>query len=116
MNRSVGDKEKVGEELISRPYVLEKGKDWQIVHLPTHKDHFYDVHRFEFSKDIVVQTSRQCHILMLVEGSSIQLKTERGCVQRYNYAETFIVPAAAGSYTLINEGAGTAKVIKAFIK
>jgi hypothetical protein len=55
-------------------------------------------------------------VLNLVEGTSIELCTARGMRQRFNYAETFIVPAAAGAYTLINTGDHPAKVVKTFLK
>jgi predicted NBD/HSP70 family sugar kinase/mannose-6-phosphate isomerase class I len=107
--------ERVKEELISRPQVLEKGLDWQVVHLPTHPDHFYDVHRLEFSESMTVKTRGGCHVLMLVEGTSIVVHTGAE-KQRYNFAETFVIPAAVEQYQLINEGKGMVKVIKAFIK
>ncbi len=102
--------------LISKPYVLESGHDWQIIHLPTHQEHFYDIHRLEFSSTIAHQTNNQCHILCLVEGTSIILETKHGLRQRFSYSETFVIPAAAECYRLINEGPQTAKVIKAFVK
>ena len=108
--------EKVTEELISRPSVLEENDHYKIIHLPTHKEHFYDVHRIEFSKEAEINTKNKCHVLMLVEGYSIVVKTSGGYEQKFNYGETFIIPAAAGSYQLINEGHETVKVIKAFIK
>ncbi|HEY8915753.1 MAG TPA: class I mannose-6-phosphate isomerase [Chitinophaga sp.] len=107
---------KVREELISRQQVIAKGEDWQLVHVPTHAEHFYDLHRMEFSNSITVETFGKCHVLMLVEGSSVIVETANGLRQRYNYAETFAIPAAAGSYRIINEGDSTAKVVKAFIK
>lgn len=106
----------IKEEFIAKPSIIEEGKDWKLVHLPTHKEHFYDVHRLEFNSEVFVKTNNTCHVLMLVEGSSIIVKTAKGSVIRYHYAETFAVPAAAESYIIINEGGGTAKLVKAFIK
>ncbi len=108
--------EKVGKELISKPYVLHCEEDWQQIHLPTHPEHFYDVHRYDFKDKMDIDTEGSCHVLMLVEGVSILIKTKNGFQQRFNYAETFVVPAAAESYTLINEGDEEAKVVKAFLK
>ncbi|TWI86816.1 class I mannose-6-phosphate isomerase [Chitinophaga japonensis] len=107
---------RVKEELISRQEVMEKGPDWRLLHLPTHPEHFYDVHRMEFAESMEVTTGGKCHVLMLVEGQSVIVETANGFRQRYNYAETFAIPAAAGSYRIINEGKEMAKVVKAFIK
>ena len=107
---------RVKEELISRQQVIATGENWRLVHAPTHAEHFYDVHRIEFTGTITVETAGKCHVLMLVEGESVLVETANGFRQRYNFAETFAIPAAAGSYKIINEGAATAKVVKAFIK
>ncbi|MBT3209395.1 MAG: ROK family protein [Bacteroidetes bacterium] len=106
----------INKEHISIPAVIKRGEDWKLIHLPTHKEHFYDVHRYEFHTIIEVQTNNQCHILMLVEGSSLILETENGMKQRFNFAETFVVPAACGTYKLINENNTLCKVVKAFVK
>ena len=107
---------RVREELLSQPRMLAEGAGWKVVHLPTHPTQFFDVHRLEFEESILVDTAGQCHILSLVEGHSIALETGQGMRQRFSYAETFVVPAAARQYRLINEGGGTAKVVKAFVK
>jgi hypothetical protein len=70
----------------------------------------------EFDTSVHVSTEGSPHLLMLVEGTSIRLETCQGKRQRFNYAETFLVPAAAECYRLVNEGTETAKVVKAFLK
>jgi len=106
----------VKQELISKPTVIETGKGWELIHLPTHREHFYDVHRVEFDREIEISNNQRCHVLMLVEGESILIETANGTKHTYAYAETFVVPAAAGSYKLTNQGGERAKVIKAFLK
>jgi mannose-6-phosphate isomerase class I len=108
--------EKIRNKFISKPVVIERGKDWELIHFPTHANHFYDVHRLDFSNSVQVSTENECHILMLVEGEQIILETANGMQQLFHYAETFVVPAACENYRLINRGSSGAKVIKAFVK
>ena len=107
---------RVEEELVSRPEVIAGGEDWRLVHLPTHARHLYDVHRFEFEGEVGAATEGSCHVMSVVAGEWITLETERGMRQRFNYAETFIVPAAAGRYRLVNGGGSRAMVVKTFLK
>jgi len=106
----------IQDTLICKPTVEAFGKDWQKVHLPTHPDHFYDVYRYDFKNEVTIDTHNQCHVLMLVEGESIKLSIEGFQNQFFCYTETFAVPAAVGSYTLVNKGQKLVKVIISFVK
>lgn len=105
----------IRQQHVAHPHVLREGPDWRVVHLPTHPLHFYDVHRLEFTSSIDVATEGSVHVLNLVEGTSIIIDSN-GVQMPVNYAETFVVPAAAGSYRLLNRGPQRAFVVKTFLK
>lgn len=105
----------VRRELISKPVQIAFGSNWEIFHLPTHPHHFYDVHRLEFDSAVTLQTNGSVHVLMLVEGESVTVEVA-GQKHSHHYAETFVIPAAANEYKLVNNGSARAKVVKAFIK
>lgn len=107
--------DRVEAEYISKPEVLQSGNDWKIIKLPTHPKHFYEIHRYEFDSEMTVSTNGQCHILNLVEGTKISVSAN-GRSMDVHYAETFVVPAATGSYTIKNLGSGTAKVVESNVK
>jgi predicted NBD/HSP70 family sugar kinase/mannose-6-phosphate isomerase class I len=106
----------VDDSLVSRPRTIREGDGWRLVHLPTHPVHFYDVHRIELTTAARITTDGSPHVLNVVEGGPVLLRTADGSEGRFCFAETFVVPAAAGAYELVNEGAVEAKVIKAFLK
>ncbi len=105
----------VEEELISKPDKIESNPGWELEHLPTHKNHLYDVHRFVLKSSVAVETLGKTHVLSLVEGEKIEIKTaEQSYV--FHYAESIIIPAATEQYTIINLTEKPVMVIKAFIK
>jgi mannose-6-phosphate isomerase class I len=107
--------EKVKAELIAKPKLIEQKTGIEVWHLPTNAEHFYDVHRLEFINEVKVNTNNSCNVLMLVEGSSVLIKIGE-TLHQFQYAETFVIPAAVKSYSIINQGNEKAKVVKAFIK
>lgn len=107
---------RVEQELISKPKVIERDSNYQIVHLPTHPAHFYDVHRLEFKGALDIENNGSCHVMSLVEGDTVILETEGGHQTQFNYAETFVIPAAANKYRLIAPDGKLVKVIKVFFK
>ncbi len=107
--------EVVRDTLISAPAVIAQGNDWRLLHLPTHPQHFYRIERVEFATSVALKTDDQCHVLSLVEGERIRVVTN-GREQIVHYAETFIIPAAAGAYTLISDSGTEVKVVRAFVK
>lgn len=107
---------RVAPEFIAKPRLLRNGPGWQRIHQPTHAHHFYDVERFEFSTAVEASTAGSCQVMSLVEGDSVLLETANGAQQRFHFAETFVVPAAAGRFRLISENGAPLKVLKSHVK
>lgn len=106
----------VKEELISKPKLLQEEDGWKQYHVPTHKEHFYDVHRYEIIDEVTIHIEDSCHVLVLAEGKEVILKTEMGYTEKIHYGETFVIPYSAGSYSLSNEHEEPVKLLKVFLK
>jgi hypothetical protein len=108
----------VTEELLSKPNQIAAGDGWTKTHLPTHWRHFYDVVRYEIAPGVAlsVTTGNSPQVMSLVEGKTVLLRTAAGMEQPFNYAETFVVPAAADAFQLINNSTAPIMVVIAFIK
>lgn len=106
----------VARELVSHPREVARGAGWVKIHLPTHRQHFYDVNRYEFTGAVELHTAGSPHVLSLVEGEQVRVETPDGRVHRFNYAETFVASAAVGSYRLVSEQGAPLKVVVTHIK
>lgn len=106
----------VNEELVSRPILLSSGNGWEHYHLPTHKTHFYDVHRYHISGEKDIYTGNKCLVMNLVDGDCIEIITSSGLTCNFSFAETFVVPAAAEKIKVINRSQRTAVIVSAFVK
>jgi len=102
------------KDLKSKPTQISKN----VEHMPTHKDHFYDVTRYtlQAQESITVHTKGSAHVLNVVEGSKILVSTKDRLDIPYMGLETFLIPSAAGSYTLRNPVDHTVKVICSYMK
>lgn len=105
----------VRDEHISKTVILNSGLDWKLNQLTTHKEQFYEVNRLEFNSTFELKCNDRCFVMSLVEGESVEIETNN---RKFivNYAETFIVPAAAKIVNFRNLNENTAKVVMAFVK
>ena len=108
--------EKVTKELVSQPILIQEGSDWQLYELSTHEKHSYRVQRYHFSSEIEIETGGKFNVLSLVEGTSVTVKSANGMEDTFKFAETFVVPAAAKSYTVRNHSDQEAMIVVAFMK
>ena len=96
--------------------LFKAGADWQLFRLPTHPLHSFNVYRYEFQSFIKILTKNKLHVLNLTCGSSIKLKTKNREEEIINYAETFIIPAAAGFYAVYNRSGQTSMLVIGYIR
>ncbi|HVU98675.1 MAG TPA: ROK family protein [Puia sp.] len=108
--------EAVKRELVSKPKLLKSDTQHDLELLPTHAEHFYSIHRITLKGTLSIGTEGRCHLLMLVEGKKLTLRTAQGNTYVLHYAETFVIPAAAGEYEVINDDHQPLQIIKAFVK
>jgi mannose-6-phosphate isomerase class I len=106
----------VRRELIPEPVVVREGPGWAELALSTLPELFFDVHRLDFSDEVVDDTSGRFHVLNLVEGEQVEIVTAAGHIHPLSYAETIVVPAAVGAYRIRRERGGSCKVVKAFVR
>ena len=105
----------VQRELVPDPITVREGDGYREVAFPRHPDLFFSVHRIDFHGAVADRTGDRFHVLNLVEGDDIEVRTSDSRRHRLAYAETVVVPAAVGQYELVPLGPGARKVVKAFV-
>jgi hypothetical protein len=78
---------------------------------------FFQVHRLELAAGGTApqDTTDRFHTLNVVAGQGVRIRTGLG-EHLLSFAETLVIPAAAGRYTITALGPDGARVVKAFVR
>jgi len=115
------DKKWVEKNLINKIETIEEADGWIEEKTGLHELEFIETRRHWFTKKVTHNTHGGVNVLTLVEGDTIVVESPENSFPPFkvNYAETFIVPAVVGLYTIkpLNNSAGVSyATIKAFVR
>jgi hypothetical protein len=111
----------VKKNLVNRVKKLSSGAGWTGERTGLHEREFIETRRHWFTGTVPHHTRGGVNVLNLVEGQEAVVESPSGAFDPFvvHYAETFIVPAAVGPYTIrphgISEGTQCA-TMKAFVR
>lgn len=90
------------DQLVNRIEKIAEGDGWFEERTGLHKNEFIETRRHWFSKKVVHKTNDSVNVLNLVEGTEAIVESPTDAFEPYivHYAETFIIPAAVGEYTI----------------
>ena len=96
------DTDYVLRELVNRVEPVAQGDGWREERTGLHEREFIETRRHWFTKEVLHDTCGGVNMLNLVQGSAAVVESPDGAFEPFtvHYAETFIVPAAVGRYTI----------------
>ena len=111
----------VESNLINRIEKIGDGDGWREERTGLHEREFIETRRHWFSKKVLHNTDGLVNMLNLVEGEEAIIESPENKFEPYivHYAETFIIPANVGKYTIRPYGNSEGKeiaTIKAFVR
>lgn len=111
----------VKNNLIGQVTRVAEGPGWREERTGLHEREFIETRRHWFREVVPHETLGGINVLNLVEGDEVIVESPSGRFAPFpvHYAETFIVPAAVGSYTIRPHGPSAGKecaTIKAFVR
>lgn len=111
----------VASELINRIDIVEEGSGWVEERTGLHQREFIETRRHWFTKPVVHERHSSVDVICLVEGDEAVVESPSGEFEPFvvHYAETWIMPAHLGRYTIRPFGKSEGKkcgTLKAFVR
>lgn len=108
-------------ELVNRIEPLDSGDGWREERTGLHEREFIETRRHWFTGTVPHHTQGGVNVINLVEGREAIVESPDGAFEPFivHYAETFILPAAVGPYTIRPWGESIGKecaTLKAFVR
>jgi hypothetical protein len=107
--------------LVNRVELIAEGDGWREERTGLHEREFIETRRHWFDKRVPHKATGGVNVLNLVEGAEAIVESPTGAFPPLvvHYAETFIVPAAAGDFIITPHGPGvgqTCATMKAYVR
>jgi mannose-6-phosphate isomerase class I len=108
----------VRQNLINRIEKLSGGDGWWEERTGLHEREFIETRRHWFTGKVPHDTQGGVNVLNLVEGPEVVVESPENRFEPFvvHYAETFILPAAVGRYTIRPTSPGRCATIKAYVR
>jgi mannose-6-phosphate isomerase class I len=111
----------VRDQLINRVEVIASGPHWREERTGLHQLEFIETRRHWFTGPVEHNTEGNVNVLNLVQGDCAVVESPANSFEPFevHYAETFIVPAAVGRYSIRpigRQGSELFATIKAFVR
>ena len=111
----------VEKNLINKIEILSEGDGWKEERTGLHEREFIETRRHWFSSAVSHDTNGGVNVINLVEGREAVVESADGRFEPFkvHYAETFIIPASVGKYTIRPCGESEGKTIgtiKAYVR
>ena len=115
------DTDYVREHLMNHTRVVSRGEGWIEESTGLHPNEFIETRRHRFSVPVRHTTQHSVNVFNLLEGEEAVVESPSGAFEPFvvHYAETFIVPAGVGEYTIRPYGkseGSTCVTIKAYVR
>lgn len=96
------DERWAADELINKVKPVTEGDGWREERTGLHRREFIETRRHWFTKSVPHSTGASVHVLNLVEGEEAIVESPEAMFEPFlvHYAETFIVPANVGAYSI----------------
>ena len=106
------------KNLINKQHEIYAGENGTVVRTGLHDREFLDTFRFTTSSALTVKRNGSVHMLNLVDGACAVLRSKNESFEpiQLHYAETCIVPQAAGEYEITSPDGDEIKVIMACVR
>jgi hypothetical protein len=107
------------KNLVNAIEPIAEGEGWQEERTGLHALEFIETRRYWFNRAFPLSTQGTVNVLNLVEGKEavVESPEDRFAPFAVHYAETFIIPASVGSYTIRPSTKETrCGVIRAFVR
>lgn len=108
----------VAENLVHAPVPVRSGEGWREWTVGQCEQLYFTLHRLEFEKKIDDNTGKSFHVLVLVDGERVcvRSKSDPKLCYHMDFLDMVVVPASVGEYEIVNEGDQPVVVHKTYLK